>query len=317
MNFWQKLHKPFFALAPMEDITDAAFRQLLAEYGKPDVSWTEFTAADGLVLAPEEGKKKLLRKLLFCEQERPVVAQLFSSKPEHMERAAALAAELGFDGIDINMGCPDRAIEKQGCGSAMIKNPDAAREIIRATKRGAGGIPVSVKTRVGYYSDDEMEEWLTTLLNEDIAALTLHARTRQDKSKVPARWELVARAVELRDALDKETLIIGNGDVVDSADARTKVAETGCDGVMIGRAVIGNPWAFIEREIEPTREERIAALIRHLEIFIEVFKGEGHFPPMKKHMSKYIVGFDGAKELRMQLMNTTSVEESLHILREV
>lgn len=317
MNFWQKLHKPFFALAPMEDITDAAFRQLLAEYGKPDVSWTEFTAADGLVRAPEEGKQKLLRKLLFCEQERPVVAQLFSSKPEHMERAAALAAELGFDGIDINMGCPDRAIEKQGCGSAMIKHPESAREIIRATKRGAGGIPVSVKTRAGYYSDDEMEEWLTTLLNEDIAALTLHARTRQDKSKVPARWELVARAVELRDALDKETLIIGNGDVVDSADARTKVAETGCDGVMIGRTVIGNPWAFIERETEPTREERIAGLIRHLEIFIEIFKGKGHFPPMKKHMSKYIVGFDGAKELRMQLMNTTSVEESLQILRKV
>ena len=317
MSFWQSLPKPFVVLAPMEDVTDAPFRQLLAEYGRADVSWTEFTAADGLMRADEAGKRKLRRKLIFCEQERPAVAQLFTSYPEHMEYAARLCAELGFDGIDINMGCPDKAIEKQGCGSAMIKNPEAAREIIAATKRGAGDVPVSVKTRVGYYSDDEMDEWLTMLLNEDIAALTLHARTRQDMSKVPARWNLVQRAVELRDSLGKDTVIIGNGDVTSRRDALAKAAETGCDGVMIGRAAIGNPWVFTDRTDEPTREERIAALVRHLELFEEIFKGEGHFPPMKKHMSKYIVGFDGAKELRMQLMLTNSVAEALAVLKSL
>src|SRR3989344_3632866 len=160
-SFWTGLPRPFFALAPLDDVTDAAFRQLIARYGRPDVMFTEFASADGLVLAPEDGKKKLLKKLIFSEEERPMVAQLFTSVPEHMEEAAHLCARLGFDGIDINMGCPDKAVEKGGCGAALIKNPALARELIRTAKKS--GMPVSVKTRIGY-NKDALESWLPELL---------------------------------------------------------------------------------------------------------------------------------------------------------
>ena len=192
MNFWQQLKKPFLVVAPMADVTDASFRRMIAKYsahtradgtvGGPDVMWTEFVAADGLMRATPEGKMKLMADLKYSEEERPIVAQLFSSNPEYMEQAASLCRELGFDGVDINMGCPDRTIEKQGCGSAMIKTPEIAKEIIRYSKRGAGNVPVSVKTRLGY-NHDELEEWLPALLSQSPAAITIHARTRKDMSK--------------------------------------------------------------------------------------------------------------------------------------
>ena len=242
MNFWQQLPTPFFTIAPMADVTDAAFRRVIAKYGKPDVMWTEFVAADGLMRATPEGKAKLMADLIYSEEERPIVAQLFTSNEVHMEATARLCLELGFDGVDINMGCPDQSIEKQGCGSAMIKTPDTARAIIRAAKRGAksdeGGIPVSVKTRIGY-NQDEIDTWIPVLLGERLAALTIHARTRKEMSKAPAQWERVARVVALRDQLAPETRIVGNGDVLSLADAHAKVAESGADGVMVGRALFG------------------------------------------------------------------------------
>ncbi|HSE56561.1 MAG TPA: tRNA-dihydrouridine synthase family protein, partial [Candidatus Paceibacterota bacterium] len=193
-NFWQELRKnkqPFFCVAPMADVTDAAFRRLIAKYsrhgefgGGPDVFWTEFVSADGLM---SQGREVLGRDLEYCEAERPIVAQLFSSNPEKMEGAARLCAELGFDGIDINMGCPDKTIEKQGAGAAMIKNPEQAQAVIRAAKRGAGNLPISVKTRVGY-NTVQITEWIPLLLKENIAALTVHARTRKELSAVPAPW---------------------------------------------------------------------------------------------------------------------------------
>jgi nifR3 family TIM-barrel protein len=244
-NFWIKLNKPFFALAPMADVTDPAFRRLIAKYGKPDVTWTEFVSADGLAHAT--GRENLIKDLAFTEAERPIVAQLFSSNAENMKNAAKLCAELGFDGVDINMGCPDRTIEKQGCGSAMIKTPDKAIEIINAAKLGikesGKDIPLSVKTRVGYYKED-IDNWVALLLKQDLAALTIHARTRKDMSKVPANWDYVSRVIKLRNELAPNTIIIGNGDIVDMADGLEKVKQTGCDGVMIGRACFGNPWIF-------------------------------------------------------------------------
>ncbi len=257
MSFWEKLKKPIVVLAPMADVTDAPFRRLIAKYsahsrkdgtlGGPDVMWTEFVSADGLCRATEEGKKKLMADLIYTEEERPIVAQLFSSTPEHMEKAVRLCLELGFDGIDINMGCPDRSIEKQKCGAAMIKHPEIAVEIIKAAKRGAKNetkeIPVSVKTRVGY-NKDELETWLPILLHEKPAVITVHARTRKEMSKVPARWERVKRAVEIRNELESDTLIFGNGDVLSPEDAVVKCAETGADGAMLGRAIFGNPWLF-------------------------------------------------------------------------
>lgn len=259
-NFWQKLKnkpaspnlgepasptnrgEPFFVLAPMADVTDAPFRRVIAKYGKPDVMWTEFVSADGLVRAKDEGKKKLLKDLEYTEEERPIVAQIFSSKPEYIFQSAKLIKELGFDGLDINMGCPDKGVEKQGAGAALIKNPKLAREIIRSAKEGFQG-PVSVKTRIGY-NKDELDAWLPEILKEGVFAITVHARTRKEMSKVPAKWDTVTRAVKIRNEISPETLIIGNGDVKDLNHARELAEQTGADGIMLGRAIFGNPWLF-------------------------------------------------------------------------
>src|SRR3989338_9208809 len=212
-GFWGKLPKPIIGLAPMANVTDAAFRRIIAKYGKPDAMFTEFVSADGLM---SEGREKLLVDLMYSESERPIVAQLFSGNPEKMCEAAKLVKKLGFDGLDINMGCPDRSIEKSGAGAALIKNPRLAREIIRAAKEGSG-LPISIKTRLGY-NKDTLEEWLPELLAEKPAVVILHARTRKEMSKAPARFERVKRAVEIRDECQKtlavKTLILGNGDVM-------------------------------------------------------------------------------------------------------
>lgn len=325
MSFWQQLQKPFFVLAPMADVTDAAFRRMIAKHsaheradgtiGGPDVMWTEFVSADGLIRATPEGKVKLMADLIYSEEERPIVAQLFSSNEEHMEAASRLCFELGFDGIDINMGCPDKGIEKQGCGAAMIKNPQNARAIIQAAKRGASGIPVSVKTRLGY-NKDELETWLPAILEEAPVAVTVHARTRKEMSKVPARWERVAAAVDIRNSLGVPTLILGNGDVLDMEDARSKAKLSNADGVMLGRAIFGNPWLF-----HPTKDltnvpldERLAVMLEHTRLFCELLPHK-NFSVMKKHYKAYVNGFSGAAELRSRLMeapDVSTIESIVH-----
>jgi nifR3 family TIM-barrel protein len=310
-DFWKQLNRPFFVLAPMEDVTDAAFRALISRYGKPGVMMTEFTSADGLVRADEAGQKKLRKKLLYTNEEHPIVAQLFSASPENMEKASKMCADLGFDGIDINMGCPVDEVVRQRCGAAMIKNHPLAREVIRAAKKS--GLPVSVKTRIGY-NTDELDTWLSELLAEDLSAITIHARTRKEMSDVPAKWDRVAHAVSIRNSLKSETLIVGNGDVKDMNDARAKVVQTNCDGVMLGRAIYGNPWLFSGRETEPTSEEKKSALAEHLRLFDQFLTGNTNFAVMKKHFKAYISGWDGAKDLRIQLMDTESVKEALALL---
>ncbi|HEY4512353.1 MAG TPA: tRNA-dihydrouridine synthase [Candidatus Paceibacterota bacterium] len=337
-NFWKDLPKPFFALAPMADVTDAAFRRIIAKYSKwggqdvidregkftrpkatavggPDVMWTEFVSADGLVLAPEAGKKKILKDLEYSESERPIVAQLFGSRPENMEKAAALCASLGFDGVDINMGCPDKTIEKQKAGAAMIKNPELAREVILAAKRGAPHLPISVKTRLGY-NKDEIETWLPHLLSCDLAAVVIHARTRKEMSSVPARWERIKRAVEIRDASGKDTLIIGNGDVEDLESGKLKVEETGCDGVMLGRGIFGNPWLFSGLHQRSDLKECLNVLIEHTKLFEELLGGIKNFSIMKKHYKAYVDGFSSAKELRMKLMEAKNAREVESIVQD-
>lgn len=319
-GFWDTLPRPIFTLAPLANVTDAAFRRVIAKYSKssgsgvPFVTYTEFVSADGLVRATPEGKAKLMRDLVYTESERPIVAQLFTSNPAHMEQVAALARELGFDGIDINMGCPDKSIEKQGAGAAMIKTPERALEIIAAAKRGAGDLPVSVKTRLGY-NKDILEEWLPILLSAEPAVIAIHARTRKDMSKVPARWERVKRAVEIRNELGSETLIIGNGDVKNLQEARQKVAETGADGVMIGRGIFGTPWLFDETQ-HPSVEERLRIAVEHTKEYEKLLGDIKSFALMKKHFKAYVEGFDGAKELRMRLMETTSAAEVEAIVEE-
>ncbi len=316
-NFWTKLPKPFFVLAPMADVTDAAFRRIITKYAKPDVLWTEFVAVDGLLSL---GRDVLLRDFMYTEAERPIVAQIFGSKPDNFFKVAQMIAELGFDGIDINMGCPDRNVEKQGGGASLIRHPKLAQEIILATKAGAPTLPVSVKTRVGY-NQVELDTWLPALLEANIAALTVHARTRKEMSDVPARWSHVAEAVLLRNSLAPETLIIGNGDVKDLGEARQKVEDTGADGVMLGRAIFGNPWLFAKDQkmsrlsldmsvsSEILIREKLQVMVEHTKLFMELLGDVKNFAIMKKHYKAYVNGFDGAKELRIALMETNSVEE--------
>ena len=309
-NFWTGLPKPFFVLAPLANVTDVAFRCVIAKYSKPagpSVFWTEFVSADGLVLANEEGKNKLMRDLIYSEAERPIVAQFFTAIPGHMEKAAALAQELGFDGVDINMGCPDKTIEKQGAGAKLIMNSRLAQELIAAAKRGAPNLPVSVKTRLGY-NKDILEEWLPKLLEAKPAAITLHARTRKEMSKVAAHWDRVKRAVEIRNEFRSETLIIGNGDVVDLEDAKKKVQESGADGIMLGRAIFGKPWLFAAAADIPL-EKRLRVAIEHTKLFEELLGDIKNVAIMKKHFKAYVEGFDGAKDLRVQLMDAKNADE--------
>ncbi len=329
MNFWQNLKKekakakgsegePILVLAPMADVTDQAFRRVIARYGKPDVLWTEFVSADGLFLG---GREALLPDLAYDETtERPIIAQFFTGSPEMMRKAAGLAVELGFDGVDINMGCPDKSIEKQGGGAALIKDPKRAQEIILAAKQGVeeagSGIPVSVKTRIGY-NRNELETWLPALLECEPAVITIHARTRKEMSLVPARWEHVKRAVEIRNERGSETLIFGNGNVKDVADAIQKARETGCDGVMLGRAIFGNPWLFnptISRDTIPLTE-RLRVLVEHTKLFEELLPHKS-FAIMKKHYKAYVNGWDGAKELRMRLMEAKDAGEVALVISE-
>lgn len=311
-GFWKTVKKPIFALAPMADVTDAAFRRLIAKYGKPDVMWTEFVSADGLFLGDRRAYELLCKDLVFSEAERPIVAQFFTAKPEMMEKSARLAEELGFDGIDINMGCPDRSIEKQGAGAALMKNPELAKEIIYAAKAGAGKLPVSIKTRLGY-NESQLEGWLLQLLETEPAAVTIHARTRKEMSKVPAHWGEIARAVHIRNAHKSETLILGNGDVMTLEEAGLKAEETEADGIMLGKAIFGNPWLF--NGYSPTFKEKLEVMVEHTRLFEELLPHK-NFNIMKKHYRAYVTGFDGARELRVKLMGAKNGDETAAIVEK-
>ncbi len=325
-------------MAPMADVTDVAFRALVAKRGKPDVFWTEFVSADGLYhtceiqgdssrseVSPCLSTNPLMRDLLFEEDQRPIVAQIFSSKPEMIAYATKLVAELGFDGVDINMGCPDRAIEKQGCGAAMIKNPKLAVEIIKAAQE-ASGLPVSVKTRIGY-NKESLDEWLPALLSANPVAITLHLRTRKEMSLVPAQWELMNRAVEIRNRINPNVLLIGNGDVENVEQGRKLAEETGCDGIMIGRGMFGNPWVFagidgLRKSIigpgltksEHSLQEKLVALIE-LAYGFEKLTPKKNFAILKKHIKAFVTGFSGAAELRTKLMTAESASELEALLK--
>jgi nifR3 family TIM-barrel protein len=325
-GFWQKLidekllqGETLTVLAPMADVTDGPFRKMIAKYsrmgevgGGPDVIWTEFVSANGLC---SEGREVLKRDLVFTEAERPIVAQLFTSSPENMKKAAALCRELGFDGIDINMGCPDKGIEKQGAGAAHMKDWRTAQKVIRAAQEGAQDIPVSVKTRIGF-NHVEFLEWLPKILECNIPTLTVHLRTRKEMSKVPAHWDLMPEIARLVRAMTGEvkdggTILLGNGDVLSVTDGKQKAKEGRCDGVMIGRGVFGTPWLFDEKEWQKGKsvEERLRILVEHTELYEKELGDIKSFSIMKKHYKAYVNGFDGAKEFRMELMECATAKE--------
>lgn len=295
----------------MADVTDMAFRQVIVQSGKPDVLFTEFVSCDGL--CSEKGRPKLLPHLKFKENERPIVAQFFGSKPENFYKCAQLAVELGFDGIDINMGCPAGKIVKQDSGAGLILNPELAKEIIRETKRGAGELPVSVKTRIGYDNIDT-ENWIAHLIEAQPASITIHGRTMREMSKVPAHWDEIGKAAKLCHAAGIP--IIGNGDVMSHEEGVQKAKEYGLDGIMVGRGIFSNPW-FFDASVNPdtkTSAERISLLRRHIELFTELWGETKQFGKMKRFFKVYTVGWPGAKKLRDALMEKNSASEALACL---
>ncbi len=324
-DFWHKIclnNNPFFVTAPMADVTDYAFRQMIAKHsrhgkvgGGPDVFWTEFVSADGL--ASKEGKKKLLFNLKFSKNEKPIVAQIFGSNPEKIKIACELIYKLGFDGVDINMGCPDKKIVKQGAGSALIKTPKLAREIIKSAILGVKGkIPVSVKTRIGF-NKIEYKEWLSEILQENISALTIHLRTKKELSKVSAHWELAKEIVDFVKTNNKKIVLIGNGDVASMEQGSELAEKSGFDGIMIGRGIFGNPWFFdSKRKITPTIKEKFLALKEHIKIFDKELYKKKHknFDVIKKHFKAYINGFDGAKDIRAIIMQAKTPNEAEKII---
>jgi len=319
-GFWDNYSKdvPVFALAPMEDVTDVAFRALFAKYSPVQtVLWTEFTSADAL--AHDFGRTRVDHRLRFDpDTERPIVAQIFGANPETIEIAARHCAELGFDGIDLNMGCPVKKIVESGSCSGLIRTPDVALETIAAARRGAGAVPVSVKTRIGYNTPD-ITGWIGLLLEQDLPALTVHLRTRKEMSDVPAHWDMMQEVIALRDDKAPDTLIIGNGDVESMGDARTKITQTGCEGIMIGRGAFGNPW-FFDESYTPTAQDKLRVLVEHTHLFETEFLQKPvdadadwyrskNFAIMKKHFKAYANGFDGASALRVSLMETESASD--------
>ena len=262
-NFWKELPEHFSVLAPMEGVTDIVFRQVIARAGRPDVFFTEFTNVSSFV--SEKGRHDALERLETLPEEAPIVAQIWGKNPEHFAELAGALEDLGFSGLDINMGCPDRHVNKAGGGAAMIKTPELAVECIRAARKSTN-LPVSVKTRLGFSSLDERHDWLRLILEQDLAALTVHLRTRKEMSKVGAHFELIPEILALRAEVAPDTKLIINGDIEDIAQARKlweKYPEI--DGIMIGRGVFKNPYCFTDHE--PTRAELTDLFLYHLDLY--------------------------------------------------
>ena len=309
MNIWDKLEKPFLILAPMEGVTDILFRQVIARAGRPDLFFTEFTNVSSY--ASEKGRWNALERLQIAPTDAPIIAQIWGKNPEHFAECAGALEELGFAGVDLNFGCPDKNVNKTGGGAAMIKTPELAVECYR-NARVHTNLPVSIKTRLGWSQPDEYKTWLVTLLNEHPAALTVHLRTKKEMSKVPAHYELIPDIIRLRDQLSSTTRLIINGDIKNRAHALElyeKYPEI--DGFMIGRGVFQNPYCFTEHI--GTKDELIELLKLHLNLY-EEHRSSFSYEPLKHFFKIYINNFAGASEIRAKLMETHSAEEAWKVL---
>ncbi|MDQ7899980.1 tRNA dihydrouridine synthase B [Staphylococcus aureus] len=312
-NFWSELPRPFFILAPMEDVTDIVFRHVVSEAARPDVFFTEFTNTESF--CHPEGIHSVRGRLTFSEDEQPMVAHIWGDKPEQFRETSIQLAKMGFKGIDLNMGCPVANVAKKGKGSGLILRPDVAAEIIQATK--AGGLPVSVKTRLGYYEIDEWKDWLKHVFEQDIANLSIHLRTRKEMSKVDAHWELIEAIKNLRDEIAPNTLLTINGDIPDRKTGLELAEKYGIDGVMIDRGIFHNPFAFEKEPREHTSKELLDLLRLHLSLFNKYEKDEiRQFKSLRRFFKIYVRGIRGASELRHQLMNTQSIAEARALLDE-
>ncbi len=340
-NFWSTLPKGFVGLSPMDGITDQPCRHIQKKYGNPDVMYTEFTCVEGIT----HGATRLLKDLLFDETQRPIVAQIYGHTPEDFRTVALIVCQLGFDGVDINMGCPAKNVTHLGSGAALIKSPKLAQEIVRNVKAGVEDwyngksvddtnlsdeikaevnsrspiqegqkrdtLPVSIKTRTGY-EKAVTRNWISTLLETQPTAIALHGRTLNQKYTGDANWGEIAQAAEL--AHQSGVLLIGNGDVRSMAEAKQKVQQYGVDGVLIGKASWGNPWVFSDHE--PTQEDRFNVAVEHAKLYETTFSHtpKYNFLPMRKHLAWYFSHFPGATQLRIKALQTNSCEEVERLL---
>jgi tRNA-dihydrouridine synthase len=315
MTLFSKLPRPFFILAPMDDVTDTVFRQIVDDLAPPDLYFTEFVNADGL---QSPGRERLMPKLQFSQKERPIIAQIWGINPENFYKTTKLVKELGYDGVDLNMGCPVKKVVKGGACAALINNRELAGEIIDATKEAAGDdFPVSVKTRVGFTTIDM--DWIEFLLGKMLDLLSIHGRTAKQLSKVPADWELIGQARQMRDSLCPSTLLAGNGDVGSRAQAEELANKYNLDGIMVGRGIFHDPFVFAKSSPwgSYTKEQKLELFRNHIELFAKTWQnGEYRFDALKKFCKVYINGFDGVSELRGQFMQATTPDEALAIIKQ-
>ena len=313
MNLYESLKKPFFVLAPLDDVTDTVFRQIVGDCAAPDLYFTEFVNVDGLASA---GRDKLMPKLKFGENERPIIAQIWGKEPANYQKITADIVKLGFNGIDINMGCPDKTICKNGCCAALINDRELAEKIIKAVKEGADGkLPVSVKSRIGYSSIDL--SWIEFLLSQQLDALYVHGRTRAEMSKVPNHWDVIGEVVKLRDKIAPQTLIIGNGDAKNKKHGHELAEKYGLDGIMIGRGIFDDPFAFSDNSPwgSWTSEQKIELYKKHVKLFADTWQNnERKVVTLNKFCKIYVNGFDGAKEQREKLMQAKTTDELISLL---
>lgn len=312
-QFWKNLPRPFTCLAPLDGVSDFVFRQIIAEVGKPDVMFTEFMMTDGFV---SSGKKRVMERLLLEEVQKPVIAQIWGTKPDHFFRTAKEIKEMGFAGIDINMGCPDRTVVRDGACSALINNMPLAKEIIKAVREGAGDLPVSVKTRIGF-EKPQIDEWISFLLEQKLDALTVHLRTVRELSDVPAHWEMMPTIKQMRDSMSSETILIGNGDILSLAEIQEKYEAYHIDGFMVGRGIFANPWMFNKDKdvANITITERIQLFAHHVDLYDTRWGKEKNFANLKKFAKTYISNFQGSSKMREELMRSKSMEELKEILQ--
>lgn len=312
-NFWNDLPQPFFILAPMEDVTDVVFRHVVAKAGKPDVFFTEFTNSESYCHAL--GRESVRGRLTFTPDEQPMVAHIWGDRPEFFEAMSKDMKTMGFKGVDINMGCPAPNVFRHGRGAGLIRRPEVAAAIIQAAKKG--GLPVSVKTRLGHTRIDEWKEWLTHVLKQDIANLSIHLRTKKEMSQVDAHWELIPEIKALRDEIAPQTKLTINGDIEDVAMGMKLVEQYGVDGVMIGRGVFHNPYCFEKEATTHSPKERMDLFRHHLDLFDQYSDKEPKsYKPLRRFFKIYIKEFNGASDLRVRLMDTQTTDEARALIDE-
>lgn len=311
-DFWQNLQKPIMALAPMEGVTDTVFRRVINICGKPSVYFTEFTNVDGLF---SKGVKQVDHRLKFYPEERPLIAQIWGMKPENYTKAAQMIVKMGFDGIDINMGCPERNVVKRGACSGLIHNHKLVAEIIDATKKGAGDLPISVKTRIGL-KEIETSEWVGFLLEQNLDALTVHLRTSKEMSHPAPHWEELPKIVKLRNKISPITILLANGNIESKAEGIEIIKKYGIDGVMIGRGIFHDPFLFDggKKLTDLSLDERMKLLLRHSELFAQEWGESKHFEILRKFYKIYTLGLPNAGELREKLMATKNLDDVKRII---